>query len=133
MQPSIPVFYTLNSRPEQLARAWSKLRQLAERCRHRALVASDAPNLAARIAELNRAHLSSAPSTTAVELELGFWSAQRLDPLTGSGWPAFALEVSPPTLLSLLEDRRVSAAIYVPRSAPELRHFTQAYANTSSV
>lgn len=131
MQAHAPVYYTLDSHPDSLARAWAKLLQLAERSRQRALIASDAPNAEARIAELQQAPGDAA--APAAELELGFWSSQQPDPLTGSGWPAFALEVSPPTLLSLLEDRRISAVIYIPRSAAELRHFTQAYSDTSSV
>ena len=65
--------------------------------------------------------------------ELRPLSGEQPDPFAGAGWPVLVLPAEPRLLLQVLEDRRVSAVIYIPRNAAELRHFTTAYPDTVAV
>ncbi|MGE0324189.1 MAG: hypothetical protein AB7S68_17875 [Polyangiaceae bacterium] len=115
----IPVFYATDAdRDEQ---AFAKLAELAERVGKRALVVCSAEH-AGRV--------EAAESLATLELS---FEHRGESPAVRSGVPALAYQLEPPKLLELLEDRRVSVVIYVPRNAAELRHFTLAYPECASV
>lgn len=70
---------------------------------------------------------------TAEGIELSTLTPASPDPYPGAGWTVLVLPAPPALVLQVLEDRRVSAVIYVPRNAAELRHFTSAYPDSVAV
>ncbi len=113
------MFYALDATLADAA--FAKLAELSERAAGRALIVC-APE--------REAQVRAAKSLKG--LELYFEHAQQ-DPPHTRGLPALALEPEPAQLLDLIEDRRISVVIYVPKNETELRHFTQAYPECASV
>ncbi|MCA9628414.1 MAG: hypothetical protein KC766_12140 [Myxococcales bacterium] len=115
----IPVYYAQGADHDEPA--FKKLAEQAQRCGSCALVVC---------AEEQTGALRDAPGLGSLRL---FFEHLGEEPPRSRGLPALAYRLEPARLLDLLDDRRVSVVIYVPRNAAELRHFTLAYPECASV
>ena len=105
---------------------WERFGDFCLKAGNRGAVAGEFPDALAAVAGVTPGDTDGSP-------ELRMLSAEAPDPFPGSGWPVLVVQDSPRIAVQVIEDRRVSAVIYVARSDAELRHFQVAYPGSASV
>lgn len=121
----------LEAEPEAPARAWAKFAELCARHGKRGAVAGNLA-LLQDVAGATET-LRGQRDTTAEGIELRAMSEAEPDPFPGAGWPVLALTVTPRLLTQLMDDRRVAALVYVPRTRMELSHLQRAFADAVGI